>query len=227
MMIQTDGLRNIITQRTCDPLHHSNVESVFTNMSDVEIISKYLKSKDELAFNEIVKRYENMVYGLAYRILKNHNLAEEVFQEVFLILSFKLDTFRDESKFSTWLYRITLNMCYVYRKNEYKHYSNLSIDSTLDNESSSDFKELLQDTRSQDPGQESSQSEILNVIEREIAKLPKKYRTVSILRDIEGLTNPEVARLLNISVPAVKSRIFRARNILKKRLKDKIKIESE
>lgn len=197
-------------------------DSATNQLNDNDVIEKYVLYKNEDAFSIIVKRYENMVYGIAYRMLKSHNLAEEVLQEVFLILSSKLDTFRQESMFSTWLYRITLNVCYAYMNNEYKHSNNVSLDNNLDSDISSDFKQQLKDTRSYGPQEETSQTEILDIIEKEIADLPYKYRVVCMLRDIEGLTNPEVSKILNISVPAVKSRILRARNILKKSLKNKL-----
>lgn len=204
----------------------SRTELELNELQDVEVVRKFVEEGNEGAFNIILKRYENMVYGVGYRLLKNHNLAQEVLQEVFLILSEKLDTFRAESKFSTWLYRITLNVCYVYRKNEYKHYNNISMDINLDNDRSSYFKGQLEDTKSPDPGEETSQTEILDIVEKEITGLPYKYRVVCMLRDVEGLTNPEVSKILNISVAAVKSRILRARNILKKRLKSKLDIVS-
>lgn len=201
-------------------------ESKLSQLGDNDLVSIYVINKNEDAFNVIVKKYENMVYGVAYRLLRNHNLAEEVLQEVFLILSGKLDTFRQRSKFSTWLYRITLNVCYAYRKNEYKHHNSISIDNNPDRDSSSDFKRLLEDTKSFGPVEETSQTEILDIVEKEIANLPYKYRMVCMLRDIEGLNNPEVSKILNISVPAVKSRILRARNVLKNRLKNKLEIET-
>lgn len=191
---------------------------------DIELVRKFVEKADEDAFNELVKRYVNMVYGVSFRLLKDLNLAEEVFQEVFLILNNKLGTFREESKFSTWLYRITLNVCYVYRKNEYKHHNNYSLDYNYESDMSSDLMEQLEDTKSINPGDESIRTEILEIVEKEIACLPYKYRIVCMLRDIEGLTNPEVSKILNISVAAVKSRILRARNILKNRLKSKLDI---
>ena len=84
--------------------------------TDEQLIAEYLNEGNEQAFNMIIKRYENIVFGLAYRIVGNHSLSEEVMQEVFLILTKKLSTFRQESKFSTWLYRVVVNVCYLYRK---------------------------------------------------------------------------------------------------------------
>jgi len=196
-----------------------------SDLSDEELIRKYVKDEDERSFNSILKRYENVVFGLAYRVLRDPSVAEDILQEVFLILTKKLCTFREESKFSTWLYRVTLNVCFMYRKNEYKHKNNLSLDLEYQGDSKSDFYDFIEDTNTYLPDEESSNSEILKIIERELQNIPGKYRVVFILRDINGLTNHEVAKLLGISLAAVKSRILRARNFLKNRLKGKLKVE--
>jgi hypothetical protein len=81
---------------------------------DEKLIELFTATNDENAFEEIVNRYGDKIYGLAFRITRDHYSAEEVLQEVFLTLVKKINTFRGESKFSSWLYRITMNASYMY-----------------------------------------------------------------------------------------------------------------
>ena len=193
-------------------------------LTDEQLIKDYVENNNEQAFNLIIKRYENIVFGLAYRIIGNHSLCEEVMQEVFLILTKKLSTFREESKFSTWLYRVVVNVCYLYKKTEYKHTSNLRLDKEMNDDGDTKFIDNLEDKRACSPYEESKSSEMIEMVERELKNLPEKYRVVFVLRDVDGLTNPEVAKILGITLAAVKSRILRARKFLKSRLQNKLKI---
>src|ERR671925_46906 len=98
-------------------------------LADEELIKLFTKEKNEGAFNEIVERYTERIYRLALRITNNHSDAEEVLQEVFIVLIEKLDTFREESRFSTWLYRVAANVGYMCLRNERKYHSDVSLDS--------------------------------------------------------------------------------------------------
>ena len=202
--------------------HHLNCSN--DEKTDEQLIKDYVHSNNEEAFNLIIKRYENVVFGLAYRMLGNRTLSEEVMQEVFLILTRKLSTFREESKFSTWLYRVVVNVCYLYQKMEYKHKGNLRLDQDFNDDSDSQYIDYLEDSNSPGPYEESKNSEIVEMVEVELKNIPEKYRVVFVLRDIDGLTNPEVAKILDITPAAVKSRILRARRFLKSRLKHKLMI---
>jgi RNA polymerase sigma-70 factor (ECF subfamily) len=95
---------------------------------DEDLVKSYTENGDESAFEEIVSRYSDRIFGFALRITRNDKDAEEVFQEVFLTLSKKLDTFRGESKFSSWLYRITANASYMYLRSQKKHENNISLE---------------------------------------------------------------------------------------------------
>src|SRR5574341_2591125 len=100
-----------------------------TAIPDEKLIELFATSNDENAFEEIVNRYGDKIYGLAFRITRDHHSAEEVVQEVFLSLINKIHTFRGESKFSSWLYRVTANASYMHLRN-HKKYEN---DVTLEN----------------------------------------------------------------------------------------------
>lgn len=194
--------------------------------TDEELIKDYVNNNNEQSFNLIIRKYENIVFGLAYRILGNHSLSEEVMQEVFLILTKKVSTFREESKFSTWLYRVVVNVCYMYRKSEYKHNNNLRLDQDINDDCNSQYIDYVEDSHNPSPYEDSKSSEIVEMVEKELKNIPQKYRVVFILRDVEGLTNPEVAKILGITIAAVKSRILRARRFLKSRLQHKLQYES-
>jgi len=100
----------------------------YNRISDEELVRLILEDRDELALNEIVTRYQDKIYRLALRITRNPSYAEEVLQEVFLILLEKLDSFRGESKFSTWLFRIATNTTLLYIRNEKKYRNHQSLE---------------------------------------------------------------------------------------------------
>jgi RNA polymerase sigma-70 factor (ECF subfamily) len=188
---------------------------------DQRLIEAFINESNERAFEEIVNRYVCKIYGLALRITRNQSDAEEVVQEVFLTLVKKLDTFRGESKFSSWLYRITINASYMHIRAEKKHESELSLDNYAPyDERGTLMGKVASKDWSDKPEEVLLSKEAINIIERAIDELPEPYRIVFHLRDIEGLSNEEVAKVLEISVPAVKSRLHRARLFLRDKLSD-------
>ncbi len=192
-----------------------------SDKSDEELVNLYTKTGNESAFNEIVSRYANKIYGFALRITRNSSDAEEVFQEVFLTLTKKLDTFRGESKFSSWLYRITVNATYMYLRSQKKHESNISLENYYPyDEKGTLMGRVMEKDWSSRPDIIIFSNEALKIIDKSINELPESYRTVFHLRDVEGLSNEEVADILEISIPAVKSRLHRARLFLRDRLSD-------
>ena len=192
-----------------------------SNTSDEELVKTYITTGDGTAFDEIISRYADKVYGFALRITRNSNDAEEVFQEVFLILTKKLNTFRGESKFSSWLYRVTVNTAYMYLRSQKKHENNLSLENyTPYDEKGTLMGKIMYKDWSARPDLIVFNKEAIKIIDESINDLPESYRTVFHLRDIEGLSNEEVADVLEISVPAVKSRLHRARLFLRDKLSD-------
>lgn len=192
-----------------------------SNISDQELVRRYTQNEDESSFEEIVNRYSNRIYGFALRITKNPSDAEEVFQEVFLTLTKKLHTFRGESKFSSWLYRVTVNASFMYLRSQKKHENNISLENYAPyDEKGTLMGRIMYKDWSSRPDIIIFNKESLIIIERAISELPESYRTVFHLRDIEGLSNEEVADILEISIPAVKSRLHRARLFLRDKLSD-------
>ena len=188
---------------------------------DEDLVKFYTIDGDESAFEEIVSRYSDRIFGFALRITKNERDAEEVFQEVFLTLSRNLDTFRGESKFSSWLYRITANASYMYLRSQKKHENNISLEnySPYDEKGTLMGRIMYKDWSSR-PDIIIFNKEAVAIIESAINELPESYRTIFHLRDVEGLSNEEVADIMEISIPAAKSRLHRARLFLRDKLSD-------
>jgi RNA polymerase sigma-70 factor (ECF subfamily) len=183
-------------------------------IQDKELVRRFLRGEKE-CFVEIVTRYSEKVYNLGMRITRNEQDTEEVVQDVFLTLHEKLHTFQGKSAFSSWLYRITANAAFMKLRSRRKHAA-----SSIDDVSTNDHDEALAMTRqdSADIDYMSSQHELKALLQEAIATLPDEYQTIFILRDVDGLSNEEVGEVLNLSIPAVKSRLHRSRLLLRKKL---------
>ena len=166
------------------------------------------------ADDELVRRYQDKVYRLSYKILRHEDDAAEALQDAFLSAYRGLRNFKAESTFSTWLYRIATNASLMkYRKRRDNH---VSIDQS---QSSNEDAEPLQLTDwSEQPTEALLTAETRQVMEEGIQRLPEDLRTVFVLRDIQELSNAEVAEILGLSVAAVKSRLHRGRIQLRERL---------
>lgn len=188
---------------------------------DEYLVSMYVRSRDHLVFNELLDRYCEKIYGTAIRILKDHDKAEDIMQEVCLTLVEKLDSFRQESKFSTWLYRVIVNCCYMHLRNEKKYERDLSLNSNDPYDENGSLEGRIADRDwSRRPEVVILGNEAMEIIENAVQDLPEPYLVVFQLRDIEGLTNDEISDVLQISVSAVKSRLHRARLFLREKLTD-------
>lgn len=173
-------------------------------MDEFELISR-CKKNDENAFESLIKIYENKIYNLCYYILKNKDDAFDASQETCLKIYRFINKFKGDSKFSTWVYRVTYNTCLDYIKKKRDELSYEDVFST--------------DTRAEGRIDGLIESKELKFeIKRSIMKLNNDFRTVIILRDIEGLSYQEIADILGIEVGTVKSRINRAREALKNEL---------
>jgi RNA polymerase sigma-70 factor (ECF subfamily) len=192
-----------------------------TSLTDEELAELYVSTNDELLFEEIVNRYSNCIYATAFRITRNHHDSEEILQEVLLLLAKKIDTFRSDAKFSTWLYRVTLNTCYGRLRSESKRFKDISLEdyAPYDRYGSLGGKVKSKEW-SNNPYLILYRKEALEMIEKAIADLPEKYRIVLLLRDIEQLPQDEISSILGISIGAVKSRLHRARLFVRDKISD-------
>jgi len=196
-------------------------DSLFS-LSDEKLIELFISDSNERAFEEIFNRYANKVYALAFKISRNPIDAEDILQDVFLTLVKKIDTFRGEASFSTWLYKVTMNASYMHFRIKGKKYES---DISLENYAPYDENgTLMGRVKSKDwsdrPDEVLFSKEALEIIERAINELPENYRVVLYLRDVEDKSTDEVANILGISVGTVKSRLHRARLFLRDRLSD-------
>ena len=180
---------------------------------DEELV-RIAQGGDTRAFDELVRRYQEKVYRLSYKILRNEDDASEALQDAFLSAYRGLGSFKSESTFSTWLYRVATNASLMkYRKRREGHVS-LEQSQSANRES----EPLQIPDWTQQPMQDLLDSETRQEMEEGIAKLPEELRTVFVLRDLEEKSNAEVAEILELTVAAVKSRLHRARIALRDRL---------
>ena len=156
---------------------------------------------------------------LLLKYTRDERNADDVLQEVFFTLFQKLNTFRGESKFSTWLYGITKNTSLMYLKKHRKHLRDLPLTGESDTEEDSVGAVVVEDWRFI-PGSVLMQEERREKVEEAMSGIPEIYSTVLRLRDLDGCSNEEVGEMLGISLPSVKSRIRRARIHLKDNLAD-------
>ena len=179
-----------------------------------EQLVRLAKRGDTRAFGKLMLRYQNKIYRLARRMTETDEDAEDVLQDAFVKAFRKLSTFKERSKFSTWLYRITVNIALM--KLRRRKLSTVSLSEPVVTEDSSILRDI--ENGSPDPLERLLGRDSAEILDKAIAGLRPNYRAVFVLRHVEGLSTRETARVLNIDVPAVKSRLHRARRELKLRL---------
>lgn len=183
-------------------------------IKDVDLVEQFRNGSHE-AFEEIVTRYEAKVFQLAMRFTRNQEDAEEVMQDVFTTIYKKIDGFQGKSAFSSWLYRIVVNAAFM-KLRKRKQHNTISIEDLAPAvrqfclEKENNFLERSDAI--------ASSKEMRDVIQLAINRLPRQYRAVFVLRDVDGLSNQEVGEILQLSVPAVKSRLHRSRLMLRRKL---------
>src|ERR1700745_3695249 len=173
------------------------------------------KQGDDSAFEELVRRYDRNVFRIAQHITQNREDAEDVVQEAFLKAYGNLAKFQEQSKFYTWLVRIAVNEALMKLRRRTAGRT-VSLDEEVKTEDDSLPREVAD--WSPNPEQMYNQAELRDILTRTIQGLPAGFRTVFVLRDVEGLSTEETAQALELSVPAVKSRLLRARLQLRERL---------
>lgn len=184
---------------------------------DSELISK-AKSGDKHALDELLCKYKIAVYNLVYRMVKDKQEAEDITQETFIKTFKSLPSFNEDYAFSTWIFKIATNNCIdFFRKRKLKTYS---IDKPIQYKTS----EIQQEHPDPDLNAEKSilANERSELIKRAINSLPKKYYEAIVLRHQQEKSYEEIAEMLNLPLGTVKARIFRAREMLNKALKEKL-----
>jgi RNA polymerase sigma-70 factor (ECF subfamily) len=187
-------------------------------MSELErSLLRRLRDRDERAFRELVEAHRDRVYNITFRMLGNRAEAEDVAQEVFIAVFKNIDEFRGDSKFSTWLYRIAVNLC----KNRIKY---------LARRHDRDRDELDESTHGNGvngsiggpipsaPDKALASAQMEKLMQEAIANLEDDQRIVVVLRDVEDLSIEEICEITGLPDGTVKSRLHRARLVLRKRL---------
>jgi len=182
-------------------------------VSDLELVRRFQAGRVE-AFEELVRRYERKVYNITYRMLGNEQDASEAMQDAFMRAYRFLGRFQFKSSFFTWLYRIATNVCLT-RLRKRKPPEMVSLDEPAGD--SGDMVLEIPDSKGS-PEEVFRQKELREKLQSAVDGLPEEYRAVVVLRDLEGLSNEEASKVLKISVPAVKSRLHRARLALREQL---------
>ena len=183
------------------------------------LLIRRLQQRDEVAFSEVVGLYQHKVYNLLYRMIGSHEEAQDLAQEVFVTVFKSIDSFRGESKFSTWLYRVAANHC----KNRIKYLSRRS-------RTSGDGLDGVPEQAMADAGSAPLQShidapdKILEGLQLEkllahaIAALDEEHRLLIVLRDVEELSYQEIGEITSLNEGTVKSRLHRARMAIKEHI---------
>lgn len=182
---------------------------------DEAVLIEQAKAGEQDAFATLLERYERKILRLARNITQNDEDAEDVLQEAFLKAYTHLDDFKGDSRFYTWIVRIAVNESLM-KLRKRKTSKTVSLDEELDTGEDTVVREVAvwDDT----PESRFSQEELKGILDDAVAGLPPIFRNVFVLRDIEELSTEEAAQALGISVPAVKSRLLRARLQLREKL---------
>lgn len=173
------------------------------------------RAGDAAAFSALIRQYEGKIFRLAMNITQNREDAEDVLQEAFLKAYEHLDQFQGNSKFYTWVVRIAVNQALM-KLRKRKTDRSVSLDEQIDTGEDTVVREIA--TWDPDPEERFSREELHTILTGAIDELAPIYRTVFTLRDVDGLSTEETAEALELTVPAVKSRLLRARLQLRDRL---------
>ena len=186
---------------------------------EAELIERSKRGDGE-AFARLIRKYEDRIYNLARKVCAGAPAeAEDIYQETFLTAFKKIGAFRSESSLGTWLYRIAANLCWtrLRKKRREPFVPVLDLPSVGEGESRV-AAELLAGDRSEDPAALARKAELRGAVTAALGELPVEVRLVVALKDIQGLSNEEIARIMKLSLPAVKSRLHRGRLFLRDRL---------
>lgn len=182
------------------------------------IIKKRIKQVikgDQDAFAEIVEIYKNSIFQLCYRMLGNRHEAEDMAQEAFVRAYVNINSFNQDLKFSTWLFRIATNLCIDrIRKKKPDYYLDAEVSGT---DGLTMYSQLASDSPL--PEKQLESLELQETVQKEISKLPEKYRSVIVLKYIEELSLNEISEILDLPLGTVKTRIHRGREALRQQLR--------
>jgi RNA polymerase sigma-70 factor (ECF subfamily) len=188
---------------------------VSSQIPDEAAVVSQARVGDAKAFAELVRRYEGKIFRLAQHITQNREDAEDVLQETFLKAYEHLDQFQGQSKFYTWIVRIAVNQALM-KLRKRKIDKTVSMDEEIDTGEDTVAREIA--AWEENPEERYSREELTSILDTAVQSLAPPYRTVFMLRDVEELSTEDTAEALGLSIPAVKSRLLRARLQLRDKL---------
>lgn len=177
-----------------------------------EMLVKKAQDGDQNSLSDLITRYERKTYNLAYRLMGNHADASDAAQEALVRICMRLQNFRGDSAFSTWLFRVVTNTCLdeLRRRGRLRH---ASLDDVLPVEEGAVSRQAPDEADS--PVEHAERQEVQAAVKRAINRLPDEYRVVVIMRDLQGLSYHEIAAMLDTTLGTIKSRLHRARQALR------------
>ena len=189
------------------------------------VLIKKAQAGDNRAFTKLVKQYEDLVYSFAFKVCRDKEKAEETWQDTFINVYRKLQQFDSKSKFTTWLYSIVVNNCKMKHRRTKLEMASIHIDEPIGTheehgtDSDTGSVQMIPPWRDT-PLDTVMDNELKTKLDDAIQKLPYDYRIVFILRDVEGQSAIETAKIMKLSIPAIKSRLRRARIFLREQLNE-------
>lgn len=179
------------------------------NSNDQEIICSYSEGDQEGALKLFTNKYQTKIYSLVYRMLGNHDDAMDALQEILIQVHRSLSSFKGQSSLYTWVYRLSSNVCFNFRKKRSRTRNQVEWDENLQSIM------LPVERPNEDPDKMCETKYKQFLVQQAILKLPETQRVLLILHDLEGLSVPEAASILNINTNVAKSRIHRGRAALR------------
>jgi len=198
-----------------EPTVMEPVAEISEEVREELVLVERARTGDGAAFSSLIRRYEGKIFRLAMNITQNREDAEDVLQEAFLKAYEHLDQFQGNSRFYTWIVRIAVNQSLM-KLRKRKSDRTVSLDEQIDTGEDTVVREIA--TWDPDPEVQFSREELHKILSGAVDELEPIYRTVFTLRDVDGLSTEETAEALELSVPAVKSRLLRARLQLREKL---------
>ena len=188
-----------------------------TQFEEDETLVARAQRGDTSAFDALIERYKERLYGTVYHMTSNHEDANDLVQEAFICAYRHLHNFRGNSSFYTWIYRIAVNRTinFLKRRRDRGHLSLDDMDSSI--QTDPDFVELMSHVT---PRRNAGLSELQERLNESLQKLSEAHRAVVTMHDIQGMTHADIARIMNCSEGTVRSRLFYARQQLQSLLSD-------
>ena len=177
-----------------------------------------LRAEDPAATEMLVDTYGDRVYRLTYRITGSNEDAEEATQDALWTAARKIGSFKGESQFGSWLYRIAANAAYQKLRSRRAKAREIALDEVMPSLDAEGLHFEPMDDWTPRVDDNAVNGELRDVLEKAIEELPPDYRTALVMHDVEGMPNPDIAETLGISLPAVKSRVHRSRLFVRKKL---------